>query len=281
MKLIADSGSTKTEWCLIDDDGNADRIIASGINPFYQTTQDILQSLQNEFKPINGTIQEIFFYGAGCANAEKNKIVGDALVQFFGCKQVCIESDLMGAAHALCQSDAGIACILGTGSNSCHYDGHTIVKNVSPLGFILGDEGSGAVMGKRLIADILKQQLSDTTIQLFFNTYHTTPAEILDKVYKQAFPNRYLAQYTKFLSQNIHIGELEKLVLNCLDEFVGRNLLQYNTDDLMVFFTGSIAHYFRAQLEKVMEKNGLKIGAINQAPMEGLIEYHNKPGLSK
>lgn len=277
MKLIADSGSTKTEWCVMHENGTCDRIITSGINPFYQSTQDIINSLQKEFQLETVIIEEIFFYGAGCANSEKNKIVADALVHYFNCQQVTIESDLMGAAHALCQSEAGIACILGTGSNSCHYDGSTIIKNVSPLGFILGDEGSGAVMGKRLMADVLKHQLSDASIELFFDTYQTTPAEILDRVYKQPFPNRYLAQFTKFLSQNIRVAELEDLVLNCLNEFVIRNLLQYSNKDLKVFFTGSIAYYFREQLEKVMEKNGLKIGVINQAPMEGLIEYHNKP----
>ncbi len=277
MKLIADSGSTKTEWCMMHENGTCDRSITSGINPFYQTTDDIINSLQIEFQLEKVAIKEIFFYGAGCANAAKNKIVADALMHYFGCQQVTIESDLMGAAHALCQSEAGIACILGTGSNSCHYDGTTIVKNVSPLGFILGDEGSGAVMGKRLVADVLKNQLSATTIELFFNTFRITPAEILDRVYKQPFPNRYLAQFTKFLSQNIQVKELENLVTDCLNEFVIRNLLQYPNTDLKVFFTGSIAYYFREQLEKVMEKKGLKIGVINQAPMEGLIEYHNKP----
>ncbi|MBR8534002.1 ATPase [Carboxylicivirga sediminis] len=276
MVLIADSGSTKTEWCLLSNGIISDKCITKGINPFYQSSTDILQSLREEYTLNNKKPQAIHFYGAGCANEEKNNIVRKALLEFFGEMPININSDLMAAAHSLCQNNEGIACILGTGSNSCHYDGQNIINNISPLGFIIGDEGSGAVLGKKLIADILKKQLPQSVTELFFNKYNATPAEILDNIYKKPFPNRYLAQYTKFISENIAIPELESLVIVSFKEFIERNLLQYNKiEQLKIHFTGSIAFHFTKQLKKALACYNLKIGSINQAPMEGLIQYHN------
>jgi N-acetylglucosamine kinase-like BadF-type ATPase len=273
MKLIADSGSTKTEWCIINDQGHTTPLFTMGINPYYQSTGDIILSLEKEFLYSKESIHTIHFYGAGCANEEKNTIVRDALAHFFHCSNVNIASDLLGAARSLCQNQEGIACILGTGSNSCHYNGHQITRNVSPLGYVLGDEGSGAFMGKRLMADILKEQLSTETIQLFFDTYNTSVTEILTHVYKHPFPNRYLAQYTKFLSQNIHIPEIQHFVFECLNAFVERNLLSY-PNHLNYYFTGSIAYHFASILHQVMSKHHLSISLITQAPMQGLIHYH-------
>jgi len=276
MILIADSGSTKTEWRLqADKPISHSTCITKGINPFYQTSAEILQSLKEEYTLNNVKPQAIHFYGAGCANEEKNNIVKDALVEFFGIQDITIESDLTGAARSLCQKTEGIACILGTGSNSCHYDGEKVIANVSPLGFIIGDEGSGAVLGKKLMGDILKNQLPQTIIDLFFSEYKTDRAEILDRIYKKTLPNRYLAQYTKFLSKHIHLEELEELVSGAFDDFIKRNLLQYEgIKKLKINFTGSIAHHFRAQLEKALNKHELKLGTISQAPMDGLAQYH-------
>ncbi|MDF1550027.1 MAG: ATPase [Bacteroidales bacterium] len=276
MKIIADSGSTKTEWSLIDDKGNRNTVITAGINPFYQSTQEILENLQQDFSIRSTNVQEIFFYGAGCANPEKNKIVENALSAFFKAERIVVESDLLGAARSLCQDKEGIVCILGTGSNSCYYNGNKIEKNVSPLGYKLGDEGSGAVIGEKLIADILKKQLSEETIKLFFETYKILPSEIMDNVYQKKFPNRYLAQFTKFITEHIDIKELEDIVLFCFGEFVRRNLKQYaNLHALQAHFTGSVAFYFQAQLKKTAIKNNLIIGNITKSPMEGLIKYHN------
>lgn len=277
MILIADSGSTKTEWYLLTNGAKENRCITKGINPFYQSSTDILQSLKEEYTLNNEKPQAIHFYGAGCANEEKNNIVKQALLNYFGDTHITINSDLMGAARSLCQGQQGIACILGTGSNSCYYDGQTIAKNVSPLGFIVGDEGSGAVLGKKLIADILKNQLPKETIQLFFTKYSTTPAEILENIYKKPFPNRYLAQYTRFLSENINLPELEKLVIDSFKEFIQRNLLQYdNIEQLPINFTGSIAYHFQEQLVQALASHDLQPTTINQAPMSGLIAYHNE-----
>ncbi len=275
MILIADSGSTKTEWNLIDNNQNIKSFLTSGINPFYQTSENIVQILKSEL-PTDISIKnpKIYYFGTGCANEEKNNIVKIALYQVFESNDIFVGSDLLGAAKALCQDKAGIACILGTGSNSCYYDGENIVSNVSPLGFILGDEGSGAVMGKKLVADILKKQLPQNIVEKFFETYKVTAAEILDNVYKKPFPNRYLAQYTKFLSENIENVHIEELVVNSFMEFIKRNILQYpQAQSVEINFTGSIAFHFKEQLIKALEINNLKIGKIVKAPMEDMVKY--------
>ncbi len=274
MILIADSGTTKTEWCMISEGGMTEKVITSGINPFYQESENIAAILKKEFSGPK-KFKAINFYGAGCINKQKEAIVTTALSQVFEADKVFIGSDLLAAAHALCQDQPGIACILGTGSNSCYYNGSEIVANVSPLGFILGDEGSGGVLGKTLIGDVLKKQLPAAIIEDFFATYPVSAAEILENVYKKPFPSRYLAGYTKFLSKNIQVPAIENLVVSCFREFVTRNLLQYpGIERTPIHFTGSIAFHFEAQLKKVLEERHLTLGNIERAPMEGLIRYH-------
>lgn len=276
MILIADSGTTKTEWCLITDRGDLETVITSGINPFYQDAENISAILQKEFIGIK-KIDAIYFYGAGCINQEKQNIVKDALLNVFKVTKVFVGSDLLAAAHSLCQDRSGVVCILGTGSNSCYYNGSEIVVNVSPLGFILGDEGSGAVLGKKLIGDVLKKQLPQSLIDDFFETYQTTATAILENVYKKPFPSRYLADYTKFLSKNIKHPEIEKIVTDSFRDFVTRNLLQYSEiGQTPIHFTGSIAFHFEVQLRKVIKEQDLMLGNIEKAPMEGLIKYHNR-----
>ncbi len=276
MQLIADSGSTKTEWVIING-SSKQSIITSGINPFYENSNEILDKLTLEWSIERIIPKEINFYGAGCANAEKNNIVALALEKFFNTKNIQINSDLLGAARSLCQDKEGITCILGTGSNSCYYDGHSIVHNVSPLGFIIGDEGSGAVMGKLLIADILKKQLPPSIIELFFEEHEMNAPEIVDRIYKKPFPNRYLAQFTKFIKSHIDIPELENIVLHSFNDFVQRNLRQYDRiTKLPIHFTGSIAYHFKDQLKTILKQHGLQPGTINPKPMEGLELYHTK-----
>ncbi len=276
MILIADSGSTKTQWALVDEKGKVEIFHTSGINPFFQTSEDIEKMYKKE--RLNADIlkvKSLYFYGAGCASEEKNNTVKEGLANVIHAENYIIGSDLLAAAHSLCGNKPGVACILGTGSNSCNYNGSEIVQNVSPLGYILGDEGSGAVLGRMLISDILKNQLSKEVTDLFYEKYKTSRLEVQDRVYKQPFPNRYLAQYTKFLSENISIPEIENIVLQGFDSFVKRNLMQYdNITKNPVHFTGSVAFYFKNQLEKVMQNNRLTLGKVVQAPMEDLINYH-------
>ena len=274
MILIADSGTTKTEWCIITDKDLVRTVITSGINPFYQDSANIVTILNREYDG-DKVFSAIYFYGAGCINEEKQNIVKSALGQVFFTEIIIVGSDLLAAAHSLCGDRSGIACILGTGSNSCLYDGYTISLNVSPLGFILGDEGSGAVMGKKLVGDILKKQLPQALIEDFYKDYQTNGPEILDNVYKRPFPSRYLANYAKFLSKNIGYNEIEELVINSFDDFIKRNLLQYpDIESTVVHFTGSIAFVFETQLKKAMKARNLMLGTIERAPMQGLIKYH-------
>ena len=188
MIVIADSGSTKTDWCIGNSQTDYRIVQTPGINPFYLSTKEISRQItENLFPQLTekDTVTELYFYGAGCT-PEKACIVADALTECFPHAHVAVESDLSGAARALCGHTKGIACILGTGSNSCEYDGEKIVSNVSPLGYILGDEGSGAVLGKRLVGDCLKKQLPPDLCELLLKEYELTPALILDKVYRQA-----------------------------------------------------------------------------------------------
>jgi N-acetylglucosamine kinase-like BadF-type ATPase len=272
MKLIADSGSTKTHWCVTDEKGVVKEIFTKGINPFYQTAEEIKTELNLNLIPqlTNFQIESIQFYGAGCSFPEKKLMVSDAMASFFKKAEIAVESDLLGAARSLFGNKKGIACILGTGSNSCFYDGESIVENVSPLGFILGDEGSGAVLGKLLIADCLKNQLPIELKEKLMTQYALTPAIVLENVYKKPFPNRYLAQFTPFLLENLEAPCIFNLVFDAFDAFFVRNVMQYPLEDLEVGFVGSIAYHFRDTLEMVAYERGIKIANIVQGPMGGL-----------
>ena len=277
MNLIADSGSTNTHWCLVQGGKVVNEIVTDGINPFYQTDMEIIALLDDQLIPKLDKIDidSIYFYGAGCSYPEKKILVSRALVRFFGNSMIEIQSDLLGAARSLFQHEKGIACILGTGSNSCYYNGKVIEQNVSPLGFILGDEGSGAVLGKLFIADCLKNQLPVELKEKFLTSYELTPEIILENVYKKPFPNRFLAQFTPFLLENIEEPSVFNLVYDSFDAFLVRNVMQYPLEDLLVGCVGSIAWYFRDTLEIVASERRIVISDIVQNPMNGLVKYHS------
>jgi len=277
MKLIADSGSTKTKWHLFADSISvATDCETSGINPFFQQSSEIVKTLQQEFSLTREKVTSVYFYGAGAANELKKEELYNALHSFFGINQIFIASDLLGAAHSLCGESEGIVAILGTGSNSCYYDGKAIVSNVSPLGYILGDEGSGAVLGKKLLADVLKNQLPQQLIKLFFETYQTSMAEILENVYRKPYPNRYMASFTRFLFNHQKESAVRKLIYDSFLEFYTRNVAQYdNAYELPVHFTGSIAWHFRSILEEAAMAGNFKVGVVTADPMKGLINYHS------
>lgn len=276
MILIADSGSTKTEWNLIDDGRRVCSIRTPGTNPYFQTPAQIREVIADRLYPAltSYKVEAVFFYGAGCAFPEKNKGVEEALAAFFPV-QIEINSDLAGAARALCGRQPGIACILGTGSNSCLYDGTSITEHIPPLGFILGDEGSGAVLGRRLIGDCMKRQLPASLCEKFMRQYALTPEILLEKVYRQPFPNRFLASLTPFLLENIGEPAVYSLVYDSFRTFFTRNVMTYTRyDRYPVHFTGSIAYYYRDVLREAATALGLTIGKIEQAPMDGLVAYH-------
>jgi N-acetylglucosamine kinase-like BadF-type ATPase len=275
MFLVADSGSTKTSWCLFDAT-DKQQFVTAGINPFFIDKEEITNILQHKLPVDKSSVSAVYFYGAGCT-PEKQSIVEDALKSYFEPEKIAVNSDLLGAAYALCREEEGIACILGTGSNSCYYDGENIADNISPLGFILGDEGSGAALGKKLLSDVLKKQFSWPLINEFYFNYSLSTAEIIDKVYRQPFPNRFLAQFTTFIADNLHFGEMENLVESSFLEFITKNVLPYEKAlQLPIHFTGSIAWYFRNNLANVLRKHHLQAGTIVKDPLDGLVEYHLK-----
>lgn len=276
MILIADSGSTKTHWCIADNSTAIKHIYTKGINPFYQSEEEIRLEIQQYLIPKIDvfSINQIYFYGAGCSFPEKKLLVHNALGYFFKDTMVEVQSDLLAAARSLFGKEEGIACILGTGSNSCFYNGTEIIDNVSPLGFILGDEGSGAVLGKTLVADCLKNQLPAELKTKFLTQYNITAAEILENVYKKPFPNRFLATYSKFLYENIDNPAIHQIVYNSFSAFVKRNLLQYKVESSNVRCIGSVGYYFKDILMEVAKEYNITIDQVMQSPMEGLLVYH-------
>jgi len=276
MILIADSGSTKTEWRIVDGMEAGKSYMSSGLNPYLVSGEDIDRLLIKELPELSGLkVSKIYFYGTGCNNAEKEDIIRKSLMKFFSVEEVCIAGDLLGAARSLCMNEKGIACIIGTGSNSCYYDGSTIVSNVSPLGYILGDEGGGAVLGRKLVSGVLKKQLPGIVIENFFRAYPFTPADILDNVYNMPSPNRFLGQFAKFIADNIHVPELQAIITSSFDEFIIRNVLQYpEARQYPVNFTGSIAYHFKPFLEDLLIRHRLIPGVFTLTPMENLVNYH-------
>lgn len=276
MILIADSGATKTDWCIGQNLSDYRIIHTQGINPFHQPIEQIKNILTLELLPQlerTTAITHIHFYGAGCT-PEKSIIVKEALQTVFPHSDIQVESDLLGAARSLCGNEKGIACILGTGSNSCAYDGLHITNNVSPLGYILGDEGSGAVLGKRLVGDCLKHQLPEHLCEAFLKETGLTPAEIIDKVYRRPQANRFLASLTQFLSAHREESEIHALLVGCFSDFFIRNVMQYDFQQAKVHFTGSIAWYFQEEVKEAAEKLDIRTGKFIQSPIHGLIEYH-------
>lgn len=273
IKLIADSGSTKTDWCVCSKGNILHATKTEGINPFHQTESDINHIINSLHSLLsNHTINQIDFYGAGCALLEKQELIKNILSHYFPQAIIHVESDLLGAARALCQNEAGIACILGTGSNSCEYNGKNIISNTPALGYILGDEGSGAVLGKHLINKCLKNQLPDNLSRKFMEQYQLTQAIILERVYRQPMPNRFLASISPFLAENREEPIIQELIVNAFKEFFQHNVLQYNTS-LPVHFVGSIAYIYKREIEMAAQSFSLTIGNTMRSPMDGLTAF--------
>jgi len=277
--LLAESGSTKTEWCLVDRSGIVEHFLSDGINPFFQTRKEISRLIRLQLPPVffKTKFNSIYFYGAGCSSLEKKNVVKASLEAQFKTPSF-IESDLLGSARSLFQDQAGIACILGTGSNSCFYDGEIIVKNVRPLGYILGDEGSGASLGKAFIADCLKGLTPEELTESFYKKYKIDPDEILDYVYAKPFPNRLLSVMSFFLYENLEHPYVSDLVRRNLRSFFERNILQYEYSDYPIRFVGTIAKMYSFILREIAQDLGIYIDIIIENPIKGLIEYHRDNG---
>lgn len=276
VKLIADSGATKAEWCLLRN-GRKKTIFTQGISPYFLNTEQIAALLTLELLPAvkNAGITEIYYYGTGCANPANALLVKKALQRVFKGAVVQVTHDLMGAARALCGHSKGVACILGTGSNSCFYNGKKMVKNSPGLGYVLGDEGSGAYLGKKVIQYYLYGTFDDELRGRFDLTYTTTAAEILENVYKKPLPNRYLAGFARFLAENRGHYMIENIIEDGLNDFFFNHLCKYReTWSTPVHFAGSIAFGFKDVLQQLCDSYEFELGRVMKNPMEGLIEYH-------
>lgn len=275
MILIADSGATKVDWRCIRPDGSMVEIQTEGINAVFMTSEQIVDLLRTQLLPQLGPdVKEVYFYAAGVVSAELSKNLAECFDAVFpGCSCVA-ESDILAAARALCGNKPGIACILGTGANTCFYDGEKVTKNVRAGGFILGDDGSGAVIGKHFISDFVKGLLPKEIEDEFVKRYGYEYKDIVQKVYREALPSRFLASFSPFINEFRSHPHIAKLLRRCFDDFFERNIAQYDYANNSVNLVGSVAHYYRDILEESAAAHGMKIGRIMKSPITGLVEYH-------
>lgn len=292
MKIIVDSGSTKTDWTVLADDGRQLEVVTRGINPAVQDTSLVAQTIGDDLAAklqtsgwfersadgklvvCDSTLLYIYYYGAGCIEPFAD-VVRQTLIQTFGkLAQAEVDTDLLGAARSLCQHDEGLACILGTGSNSCLYDGRQIVANTPPLGYVLGDEGSGAVLGRRFFGLLLKGHLPSEVANEFFDRTNLTQADIIRQVYKGQMPNRFLASVSPFIAEYADVEELRALIVDNFRRFFRMNVSRYGRNDLPVNAVGSLAHVYADLLSEAAQAEGFTLGRVEQKPMKGLLAYH-------
>ena len=275
--LIADSGSTKTQWCLLQD-GKKKMISTQGISPYFLNDDSLGIILRKELAPkiTNMPVDDIFYYGTGCSNPDNISLIKRGLKKIFPSAKIKVQHDLMGAARALCGDKKGIACILGTGSNSCFYNGKRIVKNSPGLGFILGDEGSGSHLGKKVVQYYLYNTFDAELMEKFQSKYSADASEILDNVYKRPLPNRYLAEFVSFLTENRGHYMVENIIEDSLNDFFFNHIYKYRESwSLPINFAGSVAFGFKDVLAQMCSDFELTLGTVIKDPMEGLIKYHS------
>jgi glucosamine kinase len=276
IQLIADSGSTKCEWCLINN-GKKKTILTQGISPYFLDASQIIALLQKELLPKLKQIEinNLYYYGTGLTNANNVKIVQQALKKLFPTAKIEINHDLLAAARALCGNQKGIACILGTGSNSCYFNGKKIIKNSPGLGYVLGDEGSGAYLGKKVLQYYLYNTFDEDLMNRFDKQFNTNKTEILDSVYKKPLANRYLAGFNNFLVENRGHYMIENIIEDGLNDFFFTHLYKYKESwTLPINFVGSVAHGYKDVLKELCNFYELELGIILKKPMEGLINFH-------
>ncbi len=278
MIIIADSGSTKCDWALVQPDGEIISIFSTmGFNPFFHTKEVISAELfknRGHFPPLK-KIEKVFFYGAGCSSPEMNRVISDGLSLFFTSSDIHVDHDLVGAAYATFSGEPGIACILGTGSNSCFFDGENIREEVPALAFILGDEGSGSYFGKRLLRSYMYRKLPEELRNELDKEYTLNKDEIFANVYGNNKANVYLASFMKFVSDNQKHPFFRKILKDGLNDFLDVHVKCFKEyKEVPIHFVGSVAYYCRGILEEAMNENSMRLGAIEKKPIQGLIQYH-------
>ena len=279
MNLVVDSGSTKTDWGFFSTVYDLKAVKTQGINPCHQSEEEIRTIIRSELLPNTQNIDlpsvnEVCYYGAGCATESICAQMAGLLKEFFPNASIAVDSDMLGAARALCGHAEGVACVLGTGSNSCLYNGKQIVDQVPSLGYILGDEGSSAALGRRLIGDCLKRQLPEAVSREFLERYSLTKESIIESVYRKPLPNRFIAGFAPFVYDKRAVPEVHKMIIQCFSEFFTRNVINYHKPWLPVHFVGSLANSFAEELRETADSLGMTIGKIEASPMSGLVDYH-------
>jgi N-acetylglucosamine kinase-like BadF-type ATPase len=277
--LIAESGSTKTDWCLLKKTSKPVYFKTSGINPYLQKPTEIAAVLKKEldWNPKKHKADAIYFYGAGASHSDKQKEVATVLKHFFDIKKVEVQGDMMAAARALCGDKKGVVSILGTGSNSCYYNGKTITEQQQSLGYIAGDEGSGNHLGKCVLRYYAYKTFDEELKMSFEQHFGNSVPDILNKLYNEPFPNRYLAQFVKILIENRGHYMVENIIEDCFNNFFQTHLLKYRqTWKLPLYFTGSVAYQFRDVITEICKQSELEVGQILKSPLDGLIAYHKK-----
>lgn len=282
MILITDSGSSKCTWCFAQGTEKQIRITTTGINPSTQEREVILQIIRQELFPAlqkqesifsAAKPEKIFFYGAGCTEARKN-FMAEILQECFGTEIIEVYSDMLGAARSMFQRNTGIACILGTGANSCLYNGEDIIAQTPAMGYILGDEGSGAYLGKMLVRALFKGRMPAHLLQAFQKEYQLDLSTVIERTYRTPMANRFLASLTPFLHQYRTEKEIHELLCNAFDDFIFFNLESYRTKSNKVSFIGSIAFYFQEELDSCLKNRGFQMERVIRDPMDGLLEYY-------
>jgi glucosamine kinase len=280
MIAIVDSGSTKSSWVFVDEKNQITNYKTVGFNPYYQTADDIYQTLQKELisqLDASKKVDQVFFYGAGCEGDTQKKQVGEALKKAFPQSEILVDHDLMAACRAVLGDEEGIACIAGTGSNTCHYDGKYITKNINSLGLYLGDEGSGGYLGKILARDYIREAMPQSVRDKFEAFTTDRHADIFDKVYTKPFPNRYLASLAPFVIYNQDEKYLFDLAYENFSKLFENCVCRYdNYQTLPIRFIGSVAAHLRPVLDRVAKEHNVTIDKVVGNPMEALTEYHIK-----
>ncbi len=277
VKLIVDSGATKAEWCLLMEKGKKKTFFTQGISPYFLNKDQIIDLLKKKVLPKlkNATIDEIHYYGTGCANIENATLVKTSLQAALGKINIKINHDLTAAARALCGHEKGVACILGTGSGSCFYNGKKIAKISTGLGYVLGDEGSGAFLGKKVLQHYLYNIFEEELMAKFDTKFATSKNEILEYIYKKPLPNRYMASYSMFLAENRGHYMIENIIEDGLNEFFFQHLLRINEIwKTKVHFVGAVAFGFKDVLKELCNSYGFELGSVLKNPMQGLVTYH-------
>lgn len=276
--LIADSGATKCEWRLLNN-GKKKTIFTQGMSPYYLKDKELLKIVKEELLPYlkKTTPHHVYFYGTGCSSTTNKNLVKHVLQQIFSTATIMVDHDLMAAARALCGRAKGIACILGTGTNSCYYNGKKIVKNVPGLGYVLGDEGSGAYLGKKVLQYYFYKTFDEELMLQFNKKYHLKDEEVMERVYKQPSPSRYLASFAMFLDENRNHYMIEHIIEDGLNDFFFQHLCKYpESQKYPINFVGSIAYGFKDVLQSLCNNYKFTLGKVLKSPMDGLAEYHKQ-----